>query len=322
MLAPVAAMAFPVGVSIVRGDDGGVAEQLFREGKALIGEGKIAEACRAFEGSYRKEPAISTLLNLADCQEKNGQLASAWASFVEADRATRADQADAALHDVAAARAAKLEPRLSYLQIDVAPAAGVAGLEILRNDVVLDRAEWGTRIAVDGGQYVIVARAPGYEAWSTTVGVGAERDWRTIAVPTLNDARPAGGRPGVPRPSPRGTRGAWTMIAGGGLIAASLVPGYLAKSKFQDAKTLCGEDLRCDDASDRARGQDLVDGARWRGNVATAVAAAGVVTAGVGLWLWLGSRHHTRPADTSAARIDLAPRLATGSTSLVLEGTW
>ena len=49
------------------------AEALFRDGKELMKQGKVAEACTAFEGSERTEHSLVTLMNLADCREKNGQ---------------------------------------------------------------------------------------------------------------------------------------------------------------------------------------------------------------------------------------------------------
>ena len=67
----------------------GQAESLFRDGQKLTAEGKLAEACIAFEGSYRLDPVLSTLLNVANCRENNGQFATAWSAFVEAERRTR-----------------------------------------------------------------------------------------------------------------------------------------------------------------------------------------------------------------------------------------
>src|SRR5690349_11906109 len=95
------------------------AEQLFRQGKKLMGEGKIAEACKAFEGSYRKDEAVSTLLNLADCREKNKQYASAWGHYLDAERKTRGDAAQATFNRTARERSVALESRLSYLIINV-----------------------------------------------------------------------------------------------------------------------------------------------------------------------------------------------------------
>ena len=65
-------------------------ESLFADGKRLIEEGKPALACPKFLASYKLEPRIGTLLNLATCYEKNGQLASAWTRYVEAKPLTRA----------------------------------------------------------------------------------------------------------------------------------------------------------------------------------------------------------------------------------------
>jgi len=152
-----------------------IAEQLFREGKRLMAEGKIAEACTAFEGSYRKDEAVTTLLNLADCREKNGQYASAWGHFIEAERKTRGNSAEAVFNSTAKDRAGKLEGRLSYLIINVPDEARVDGLEITRNGQPVDKAEWNRDIPVDGGTWKVEGKAPAFEAWSTSVTVGKEK---------------------------------------------------------------------------------------------------------------------------------------------------
>src|SRR5262245_36758792 len=104
------------------------AEVLFRDGKKLMKEGKLAEACDKFEASDRLESSVGTLLNLADCREKNGQLASAWIAFRKA--ATVAKQAgnDAKREAEARRRASALEGKLSYLTIAVPEGSRVAGL--------------------------------------------------------------------------------------------------------------------------------------------------------------------------------------------------
>src|ERR1043165_7438851 len=65
------------------------AEVLFRRGVELMDAGKVDEACDAFEDSQKLDPVTSTLLNLAACREKRGQLATAWGLFLEAERETR-----------------------------------------------------------------------------------------------------------------------------------------------------------------------------------------------------------------------------------------
>src|SRR5690349_12341464 len=91
----------------------------FDEARRLSEAGQVAEACLKFGESQRLDPQLGTLLHLADCLERNGQTASAWASFRDAAElaATRGDQRQA----LAEERAASLLPRLSKLQIEVAP---------------------------------------------------------------------------------------------------------------------------------------------------------------------------------------------------------
>lgn len=165
------------------------AEQLFRDGKRLMQEKKFAEACTAFETSYKLDPALTTRLNLADCREKNSQLATAWGLFVDAERETRSDAKHAALNKTASKRAIALESRLSYLTISVADESRVEGLIILRNGAVLDPGLWNRAVPVDGGAIVIAGSAPGHEEWSTTAKVAIEGAKVSVEVPRFKEIR-------------------------------------------------------------------------------------------------------------------------------------
>ena len=92
------------------------------------------------------------------------------------------------------------------------------------------------------------------------------------------------------------------------MILGGAVAGYLAKAKFDDAKSLCGEDLRCDTEEDRAAGQDLVDAARFRGNVSTVLAGAGFVAVGAGVVFWFMGRdqRHSRAERVTVRMVPLA----------------
>ena len=87
MLAAIAAAAIPLGVSsrAEAQPTAAIAEQLFRDGRALIGQGKFDEACEKFAASQRLAPAIGTLLNLAVCREKQGRDATAWSLYADAE---------------------------------------------------------------------------------------------------------------------------------------------------------------------------------------------------------------------------------------------
>ena len=68
---------------------------LFEEGKKLASEGNYAEGCPKLLASYNLVQKLGTVLNLADCYERAGKTASAWARFTEAvTMADRAGQQD------------------------------------------------------------------------------------------------------------------------------------------------------------------------------------------------------------------------------------
>ncbi|HMG21874.1 MAG TPA: hypothetical protein VK607_11170, partial [Kofleriaceae bacterium] len=154
------------------------AQSLFDDGQRLRRAGKLGEACAAFEASQKLDPAITTLLNLADCREKNDQLATAWGAFAEANRMARAAGNDK-LARVATDHAKKLEPRLSRLTIAVPADRQVPGLQVARNGEAVHPASWNHALPIDGGTYTITARAPGRAPWSALRTIAAEGDGQT-----------------------------------------------------------------------------------------------------------------------------------------------
>jgi len=237
------------------------AETLFREAKRLMKTGKIADACDKFDASDRLEPTAGTELNLADCREKNGQLATAWAMFLKAAAAAKRADNDGKREAEARRRAAALEPKLSYLTISVPEASRVEGLVIKRNGTAIDRALWDQRVPVDPDEYTIEGDAPGFEPWSTSVVVKTKP--RTIEVPVL-----------VSRPAAK--RGA--------------VPGRSA------TEPTVGEAADARAASDGAGARELSPAAppsRFTGRrkLALVIAAVGVGAAGTSLGFGLQARH-------------------------------
>jgi hypothetical protein len=163
------------------------AETLFREGKRLLKQGDYAGACEKLDASERLEASIGTELNLANCREKLGQLATAWALFVKAAAAAKHSDTDGKREAEARRRAAALEPKLVHLRVVVADEARVEGLVVKRNDETVDAALWDQRVPVDPGTYEIVAAAPGYERWSTKIKIEAHD--KKVEIPALDKSK-------------------------------------------------------------------------------------------------------------------------------------
>jgi hypothetical protein len=159
------------------------AEMLFNEGATLMTAGKLAAACDAFEASNRIEARAGTLIRLGDCREQNHQLASAWSAYKDALTIVK----DPRKREIATAKVASLEPRLSYLAVMISDESRVDGLALTRNGVVLDPALWNRAVPVDGGDYVIGGRAPGHDEWKTTVIVPIENGKVNVEVPKFTD---------------------------------------------------------------------------------------------------------------------------------------
>jgi hypothetical protein len=168
-------------------DPNPAAEKLFRDGKQLMKDGKVAEACSAFEASETSEHNIATVMNLADCREKNQQLASAWALYLRVDAESRMDPALARLGETARDRAASVETHLSYLVINVPDDSSVHGLIVSRDGVALDASAWNRAVPLDAGDHVVEAKAPGHEPWSTTVHLAVRDDHQAVEVPRFSD---------------------------------------------------------------------------------------------------------------------------------------
>src|SRR5262245_38817852 len=127
------AVATVAAAASARADDKAFAEATFQDGRKLLKEGKVAQACAKFEASYHADEALGTLLNLADCHERLGRTATAWAEFREAQDIAhlRGDTRE----DAARKRADGLEPRLDRMRINP-PTVDIPGLVVKRDGVV------------------------------------------------------------------------------------------------------------------------------------------------------------------------------------------
>ncbi len=271
-----AAQAQPTGASAE-------ADALFDQGRDAMDAGRYAEACAAFDASQQLSPATSTLFNQANCREKNGQIATAYGLFREAERKTRAraDDEMERLNRVANDRAKVLEPRLSKLTITVDPTHQVPGLEVTRGEIRLDAGAWNRALPVDGGTIVVIARAPGHHEWKGAIEVEREQDTKSIAVPKLEvnpDDSAAKAARGVVVVTPSRTDLVPFALAGGAVVLLGTGIGFemWGRSDYDKAEV---------ERSD-ARQTSLWESAKTKRYFAQGFAVAGIGCAGVAVWLW------------------------------------
>jgi serine/threonine-protein kinase len=310
------------------------AEALFDTAQRLIADGKFSEACPKLEQSQKLDPGIGTLLYLADCYERSGKLASAWATFRDgASQAEAAGQSERA--GAGQARAQALEPRLSKLTVKVpAKMQGIDGIELRRDDSPLPKGIWSVPMPIDGGEHVISASAPGYQPWSTTVNVGAEKDDAVVSIPELVPAAaekpdpdttpvvPAVAPVPAPAPSPppqrdrtphSGTtqRTLGIVVSSVGLVGIGVGSyfGLRAISKNSDAKDVC-DGTTCRSES----GVTLTDEAKDAATVSNVAFSVGFAALVGGIVLYA-----TAPSEPVSA-IHLSPTAGPRSAGLSLGG--
>jgi hypothetical protein len=200
--------------------------------------------------SLRLDFGIGTLLYLSDCQEQLGNTASAWGGFKEAvDLAKRKNQPDR--EKIAADRAAKLEPKLSMLKIEVAEENKAIGIVVKRNGVVVGDATWGGYFPVDPGTQSLEATAPGFDPWKGSVVVESGPTRTDAVIPALVKSKVVGpATPGEPS-SDTGLimKISGLSLGGAGAIGLALGIGFGvdAMTTYSSARDTCIDDdpTRC-----------------------------------------------------------------------------
>lgn len=227
-----------------------IAASLYEEGVALMKEKKFVAACEKLAASFEREQLSGTLMTLAQCHQLRGMTATAWDQYKRSVALAQAE-GRTAYEERAKELAAELEPRLSWLKLELAPGARHEGLTIALGGNPVDLATLGVALAVDPGQLVIEASAPGYQTWSTSAAVGDAGQTVSITIPALTpsvDAPPVAPAVTAEPIAPRGERGtpapqgptpdapdaaeggvpAWAWIAGAtGLALAGVSVGFL-----------------------------------------------------------------------------------------------
>jgi tetratricopeptide (TPR) repeat protein len=287
------------------------AELLFRAGKSALNRGDYAEACFLLERSYQAGPATGALLALALCQERAGQLASAYYTYQRVIVRCR-DEKRIDREQVAVNKLEQLRPRLSWLSIELANPVTPGGLSIKVDDASYDASQLGKALPLDSGRHHVVVEAPSEGHFESTLELPASREIQrlrvtgigsvpepTLAVPPVIAPEPVAEPPrsARPKPPPEPMRKAparlspvqWIGISasvlGAGALATSLAFAIKAHKLNERSDPNCAGNVCTIEGR-----EDRID-ARRAGDIATftLVGGAVLVTGGV-LTALLGKR--------------------------------
>lgn len=281
--------------------DPAAADELFREGRAASEKRDYLTACAKFRESNRLDPAVGTLFNIADCEDKLGRLATAWTLFQEVAQRLATDDDRRA---IALKRVQALDPRVPRLSVHLAASART-DVVVRRDGVVLGAASLDTALPVNPGEHVVVVEAPGTQPaqFRTSVGEGERAQIAVSLGPASTDSRPAG-TPDVASGAHANHTAAYVV---GGIGVAGLITGVVAGLLVLDRKSTVNDN--CKELVCNQTGKDAADSGKTLGVVTT----IGFLTGGVGLgaatYLYVSA-----PAPTESAR--------SGAYSLGIRATW
>lgn len=302
--------------------DKAAAEALFQEAQSLMAAGNVSAACGKFESSYSLDPGLGAKLYLADCYDRSGKSASAWALFKEAQAiAQTTGQADR--EKSATERAADLEQRLSRLELRVPTEGLPPNVELTLNGSPIPSASLGSALPVDPGTQTIVARAAGYKPRTVSVDVPIGPVTKSVDVPALEREpkrpAPAAATTTAVPPPVEGSSGNVQRVLGYTTGALGLVSlgasgffAYRASSLDNDSRANC---LTNDPNACTPAGASQRDDARTNGNLATGTFIAGAVLTGAGLVLVL-----TAPSRDDKPRVGLRTSFTPGGAGLLVTG--
>lgn len=270
------------------------AEELFDAGRAAMDRKDYTVACQRFAESQRLDPAPGTLINLAECLDRQGLVASSWQKWKEARDSLRpGDSRESPVKQ----RIAAAQARLPKLELRLAENAA-AGAVVTRDGFVLGSASLGLALPVDPGPHRVVVTAPGHAPREYTLTI-AEKESQTVTI----DAGPAEAPKVAPAPTKKQealptkdttasaqsgssrTFGIIALSAGGAGLLVGGIAGALALSKKSTMNDECSRTsgtLLCSQS-----GVDAAHAGRTFATIADVGVAVGVVGIGLGAYFLL-----------------------------------
>ena len=333
-LAALLALASLTSPAFARDPEAAAADAMFAEARRLLAAGDVKAACPKFAESYRLDPALGSLLNLAACHEKEGRVATAWSEYRDAEaQALKAKDEKRAAYSKK--QAAAIEPRVPRLAIAVTETP--PGFAVTRNAAPVGEAAYGMSLPIDPGPQDLAATAPGRERWTKRITL-AEGARLRLVVPDLVVAKeapsaaakrspgPDGAPTNAPLPSSTaeppepppssGQRVAGFAVAGVGLAALAAGGVFAGLTAGQKAAA----DERCPDKQCDALGLDDIATARtfaWVSNITFGAGGAMVLVGGI-----LALTAKPTPPPPSSGALHVVPVVGNRSSGVVVFGSF
>jgi hypothetical protein len=284
------------------------AQALYDEARQLVAAGKFEQACPKLKASYELDPGGGTLLNLADCYERQGRTAQAYATFKDALDVARRDGRGERV-EFATQHLSDLEKRLSRLSVVVSDAARVSGLQVMVDGTSLDAAAYGVGLPLDPGSHVVRAEAPGKAPFEKSIEVpSASAKQLELEVPPLADqpagsgaatvgagSAPAGDTGGSQRTGPSTARTLGFVAGGLGIVSVGVGSffGLRAFNRWDARNAAC-------QGGCTPEAKTAGDDAQQAATISTVGFGVGVAALGAGLVLILTAPSSKEPSPQSA----------------------
>ncbi len=281
-----ASAAFAVPARAQTASEAATATELFNAGRDLMREGRFAEACPKLAESARIDAKVGTLGKLAECDEKTGHLADAYAHWQQALNLARV------AHDDREPRVREELARLETVvpRVRLTSAGHEPDLSVRLDSLEVSAAALDVPFAIDPGTHTVTVTAKGKKPWSSTFTAKADGKTSTVAIPALEvapeEAPPKENATGGPLRTAAIVSGAAGIVA----LGIGTAFGFSAKSKRDDSNAPGG--CRGNDCPPAAAA--LRDEARAAGDAATIAFVAGGVLVATGVTLWLVAPRYAR----------------------------
>jgi hypothetical protein len=292
------------------------ADALFDSARTAMARRDFDRACEQFRASDKLDPAAGTELNLADCEEKRGRLASAWELFrMVEEKLNPSDERVTVAHG----RAQALQARVPRLTLELAADAPKSS-SVRDGSVELGSATFGIPLPLEPGSHELVVSAPGFAPRTFQIQL-AEGEARSLVVSPGAAASPGATAP-VPASSSSGSRppeqpargGSSSRTLGfalGGVGIAGLgvaaITSLMVVNKKSAVDAGCAADKSCTsaglDAAHAGRTLEIVSNVGW---------VVGAAALGAGAYFLLTSGPSSQPSTAVA----LLPNPAGGQLSL------